>query len=49
MVDTDSQCLVLVPQQGHQGFKRFTDALADGGKFFFAELLPIGIGLVENK
>ena len=49
MVHTNSQRLVLIPQQGHQRLERLTDALADGGKFFFAELLPIGIGLVENK
>ena len=49
MVHTDSKRFVLVPQQGHQGLKRLTDALADGSKFFGAELLAVRIWLIKNE
>ena len=49
MVHTDSKRLVLIPQQGHQGLERLTDALTDGGKFLGAELLAVRIWLIKNE
>ena len=49
MVHTDAQGLVLIPQQGDQRFEGFADPRTNGREFLIAELLTVGVRLVEYE